>query len=65
MIKIQINKETRQVDLEKDFIGNNNENSQETLKFVFKDEFVDGQASRIEALPSYQAFLDAGWTIGY
>ena len=22
-------------------------------------------ASRIEALPSYQAFLDAGWTIGY
>ena len=22
-------------------------------------------ASRIQALPSYQAFLDAGWTIGY
>ena len=25
----------------------------------------DYPVSRIEALPSYQAFLDAGWTIGY
>ena len=49
MIKIQIEKESRQVDLEKGFLGNDNENLQEILQFTFKDEFVDGQA-RLETI---------------
>lgn len=49
MIKIQIEKESRQVDLEKGFLGNDNENLQETLEFTFTDEFVDGQA-RLETI---------------
>ena len=44
MIKIKINKQTRQVNLEKSFLGNNNENLQDTLEFSFVDEFVNGQA---------------------
>ena len=49
MIKIQIEKESRQVNLEKGFLGNDNENLQEILQFTFKDEFVDGQA-RLETI---------------
>ena len=48
MIKILIEKETRQVNLGKGFLGNDKENLQETLEFSF-DEFVDGQA-RLEIM---------------
>jgi len=44
MIKIEIKKETREVFLDKNWLGNDNENLQETLEFSFKDEFVNGQA---------------------
>ena len=44
MIKIKIEKQTRQVYLNNGYIGNDNENLQDTLEFSFKDEFVDGQA---------------------
>ena len=49
MIKIQIEGESRQVNPEKGFLGNDNENLQETLEFTFTDEFVDGQA-RLETI---------------
>lgn len=44
MIKIKIEKNTRQVYLNNGFIGNDNENLQDNLEFSFKDEFVNGQA---------------------
>lgn len=44
MIKIEIEKNTRQVYLNNGYIGNDKENLQDTLEFSFKDEFVDGQA---------------------
>ena len=43
-ILIKVSKETRMVDLKKNFIGNDGENLQGRLVFSFIDEFVDGQA---------------------
>ena len=43
-LEIKISKSTRMVDLERYSIGNDSENLQEKLIFIFKDEFVNGQA---------------------
>lgn len=43
-ILIKVSKETRMVNLNKSYIGNDGENLQEKLVFEFIDEFVNGQA---------------------
>lgn len=44
-IVIKVTKETRMVDLsDKYYIGNDHENLQEVIEFIFEDTFVDGQA---------------------
>ena len=43
-LEIKISKSTRMVDLERYSIGNDGESLQEKLIFIFKDEFVNGQA---------------------
>ena len=44
MIKIEIERKTRQVNIDKSLLGNDNENLQDNLEFSFLDEFVNGQA---------------------
>lgn len=41
-IEIKISKETRMVDIPKNFLGNEEENLQANLVFLFTDEFVNG-----------------------
>lgn len=44
-IEVKISKETRKVDLNQSFIGNDAENLQSNIVFSFKDDFVNGVAS--------------------
>lgn len=43
-LTININRETREVNLPKSFLGNDGENLQSKLVFKFDDEFIIGQA---------------------
>lgn len=45
-------------------INANSYNSTKTLSYIGLDK-TDYPVSRIEALPHYQDFINAGWTIGY
>lgn len=46
-------------------IGVNNYSSTKTLRHLGISDTTVYPASRIQALPHYQDFIDAGWTIGY